>query len=213
MDQKLHWMSHPREVCLRAYFVLGVTNYFCGARSHLPFSRTVVMKKEAAQVPRGPTLYRYCVPTPRRSTSNMGQSRRFAPPLATSDFPPTVDITRQGRHFRKGPTAEVAVAAYQSNRLRQDGASFRYPCFAETIDIHHLSPRQSVAGHPFRNAKIGLEFEQSGNCLIRFCFASQLSQGRREAAIGCGQTEKQICGQQPAFPEDLVTKSRGAAHA
>ena len=73
-------------------------------------------------------------------------------------------------------------AAY-SIKSRPDGESFQKSCFAETIDKHPILP-WAATGYPIRNAKIGFEFEQRGSCLPRFCFASQMSQGGREAAIG-----------------------------
>jgi hypothetical protein len=52
-----------------------------------------------------------------------------------------------------------------------------------TVDKHLVGP-WAVPGYPFRNAKIGFGFEQTSRRVPRFGFASQMSQGRREAAIG-----------------------------
>ena len=58
----------------------------------------------------------------------------------------------QSRHF--GPSRLIAVAAYHIT-------SFRKPCFTETIDKNLTLP-WPAPGYPFRNAKIGLELEQTG---------------------------------------------------
>src|SRR5450631_1856679 len=50
-------------------------------------------------------------------------------------------------------------------------ASLRKPCFAEAVDIQP-KPQYIAPPYPFRNAKIGFQFEQIGHCLPRLCFAS-----------------------------------------
>ena len=49
---------------------------------------------------------------------------------------------------------------------------------------YKLKSPPTPACHPFRHAKIGFKFEQTSYCLPRLCFASQMSQRRRKAAIG-----------------------------
>ena len=106
-------------------------------------------------------------------TSHLCQERTPQQIHVVSALPLKADSSRTLLEVRFAPTAEVAVAAYSIKSLapRRDGASFRKPCFAETIDIH-LTPRYTAARHPFRNAKIGFELEQTGRCLPCFCFAS-----------------------------------------
>ena len=41
--------------------------------------------------------------------SELGQSRRFAPPLTTAGLPSTADITHRDHHFRKVPMADMQV--------------------------------------------------------------------------------------------------------
>jgi hypothetical protein len=41
--------------------------------------------------------------------SQMGQSRRLAPPLTTSALPSTADITHRDDHFRKVPYPDIDV--------------------------------------------------------------------------------------------------------
>src|SRR5450631_3606569 len=77
------------------------------------------------------------------------------------------------RHPKPSTRTEVANAV---------AASLRKPCFAEAVDIQP-KPQYIAPPYPFRNAKIGFEFEQIGHCLPRLCFAPQMSQGRRKVAI------------------------------
>ena len=53
---------------------------------------------------------------------------------------------------------------------RRDGALLWKSCFAEAVDIQ-LKPRYIAARYPFRNAKIRIEFKQTGHCLACLCFA------------------------------------------
>ena len=55
----------------------------------------------------------------------------------------------------RGLLDQIAGAA------RRDGASLWKSCFAEAVD-KHLSVPSTATGYPFRNAKIGFEFEQTG---------------------------------------------------
>jgi hypothetical protein len=89
--------------------------------------------------------------------------------IGVSASPSKTDMRRLHRHVGFVPTAEVAVAAYSiAGATRKDGASLWKSCFAEAVDI---DLRQPSAGRPFRNAKTGFEFEQTGCCLPSFRFA------------------------------------------
>jgi hypothetical protein len=89
----------------------------------------------------------------------------------------------------KVPKAEIAVAAYLDQiagaARRDGGASLWKSRFAEALDIQ-LKLRSAGARHPYRNAKIRVEFERTGHRLLYLCFASQMSQGGRKAPISDG---------------------------
>jgi hypothetical protein len=82
--------------------------------------------------------------------------------LAMSAFPSEADIRAGLQDVCFVPRTEVADAV---------AASLRKPCFAEAVDIQP-KPQYIAAPYPFRNAKIGFEFEQIGHCLPCLCFAS-----------------------------------------
>ena len=100
--------------------------------------------------------------------------RRFDRTTATSGLPLETHIVRIDSSVLKcansgsrgrGLLDQIAGAA------RRDAASLWKSCFAEAVDIQ-LKPRSIAARYPFRNAKIGIEFEQTGHRLPRLCFAS-----------------------------------------
>src|SRR5258708_32982018 len=88
-------------------------------------------------------------------------------------------LCANSRNRGRGLLDQIAGAA------GRDGASLWKSRFAEALDIQ-LKPRSAAARHPYRNAKIRVEFEQTGHGLLYLCFASQMSQGRRKAAISEG---------------------------
>jgi hypothetical protein len=73
---------------------------------------------------------------------------------------------RSARRCRlRGLLDQIAGAA------RPDAASLWKSCLAEAVDIQ-LKPQYIAARYPFRNAKIGFEFEQTGHCFPCLYFAS-----------------------------------------
>src|SRR5882672_12276896 len=62
------------------------------------------------------------------------------------------------------------------------GASFRKPCFAQTID-QHLSLRLTATSYPLRYSEIGLNLKELGHRLPGFGISPEVRKSRREAAI------------------------------
>ena len=69
------------------------------------------------------------------------------------------------------PVGSVTSAPGSTEVANAVAASLRKPCFAEAVDIQP-KPQYIAPPYPFRNAKIGFEFEQIGHCLPCLCFAS-----------------------------------------